>query len=349
MKTRMKKSLIVFFVSIIFLVGVSSLNPTNAQIADLEGSATTSLDIVTTIAVPYDIVKEVAGEDANISSIVDSATDIHTFTGPTQQQINDMIAADVIFSMGISGAEPWFQDVVDDNGLQSKVVPLADVSVDGEADPLLDGQKNPHVWMNPEVVKKMVNQTTVKLTELDAVNQATFEANNATFQTRLDKLLDNIDGNKTAYFDGQKVVVNHPAFFYLFNKLGLDRIESLETHSSGYTGQAAINDIIEQINSETGDVILITSPQHSRSDMYEIARNTGSKIADMSAIPGVYEHWILDDYSVPDYISMIEYCMWSLRNPQDPPEESIPGYSIVFLTVGIGLGLLILRKRMKIQ
>ncbi|MBD3351466.1 MAG: hypothetical protein GF364_08260 [Candidatus Lokiarchaeota archaeon] len=340
MKNKLKHVNLIF----IFIVFAFNFIPHNLvdtqfnknQSSKLSASAT-NLKIVTSIAVPYDLVRQIAGSDADIESIVDSTTDVHSFTGPTSNQINNMIAADVIFAMGVPGAEPWLADVVEDNELEGKMVYLGNVSEDGYADPLLDDSKNPHIWMNPNVVKEMVNLTTNKLIELDVSNQAFFEANNATFQSDLDDLLTNIENNKTAYFNGMKIVVNHPAFFYLFDLLGLNRLASIESQSSGYSGQSAVLEIINLIEEQEEEVLLVTSPQHSATDAYEIARETSSKIAQMSAIPGVYEHYSLGEYDVSDYISMIEYCIWSLRNPTDPPEDTIPGFNLLIVIGSIGI------------
>lgn len=284
------------------------------------------LDIVTTIAIPSDIVTTIAGNKANIISIVDSETDIHSFDGPTTQQITAMLDSDIIFSLGISGAEPWLEEIVNDNPeLESKIVNLTSVH-EGYIDPLLDSI-NPHVWMNPQTVKKMANTVAQTLIELDGSNSATFAENNNTYQQKLDILLDNIDANRTLY-EGLKVVVNHPAFIYLFDLLGIERIAAIETHSGGEPGQGTINEIIEKMEEENCSLI-ITTPQQSANHAYEIARATDAKIVQISAIPGIY-----DDFEVKEYISMIEYILIALNNPVDPPTEKL-NYSLSIVIVSI--------------
>ena len=296
------------------------------------------LNILTTIAVPYDIIRSITGEHANVESIVDSSTDVHSFEGPTTQQIQNMLNSDVIFSMGVAGAEPWLENIVKDNpDLEEKIIPLGNLTEDGYGDPLLDNSSNPHIWMNPNVVKKMVNKATTTLIELDSNYASEFSANNITYQEKLTNLLVNIKSNKTSYFDGLKVVVSHPAFYYLFDLLGIERIASIEIHSGGEPGQSTILEIINLMKEENCTII-VTSPQHSDKDALEIARATGAKFAEMSAIPGIFEN-----FQVVDYISMIEYCMDALRNPVDvEPDKYISGFVSWSIISLIGLSSIVL-------
>ena len=326
------------------LLLVSSSN--NASLGSgLPGSSAQEgdpLQIVTTIAIPYEIAMKIAGEHADIMSIVDSATDIHSFDGPTIQQIQAMLEADVIFSLGIAGSEPWLANIVEDNpSLSGLIVPLANLLEDGYADPLLDGEINPHVWMNPYTMKSMANITTAKLLQLDPDHSADFLAQNITYQTQLDFLIDNIAGNRTAYFDGLKVVVNHPAYIYLFDLLGVERLRAIELHSGGEPGQATINEIIQTMETENCSLI-VTDPQHSVANAEEIARATGAKIAEMSAIPGIYPN-----FAVLDYITMMEYCMESLLHPVEVPAETIPGFPIFGFLGLFGITALLLQKKTK--
>ncbi len=302
------------------------------------------LNILTTIAVPYDIIRSITGEHANVESIVDSSTDVHSFEGPTIQQIQNMLDSDIIFSMGVSGSEPWLENIVQDNpSLNEIIVPLGNLTEDGYEDPLLDNTLNPHIWMNPNVVKKMVNKATTALIKQDSPHATEYSANNITYQEKLTNLLVNIESNKTAYFDGLKVVVSHPAYYYLFDLLGIERLATVEEHSGGEPGQSTIVEIINLMKEENCTII-VTSPQHSDEDALEIARSAGAKFAEMSAIPGIFEN-----FQVVDYISMIEYCMDALRNPVDvDPENYISGFvswSIISLMGLSSIALILSLKR----
>ncbi|QEE15052.2 metal ABC transporter substrate-binding protein [Promethearchaeum syntrophicum] len=316
-------------------------NPTGSKIED------PLLNILTTIAVPYDIIRSITGVDANVESIVDSSTDVHSFEGPTIQQIQNMLDSDVIFSLGVSGSEPWLENIVQDNpSLNEKIIPLGNLTEDGYEDPLLDNEINPHIWMNPNVVKKMVNKATFSLIELDPVHSTEFSANNITFQEKLTNLLIDIESNKTAYFDGLKVVVSHPAYYYLFDLLGIERLATIEDHSGGEPGQSTIVEIINLMKEENCTLI-VTSPQHSDEDALEIARSAGAKITELSAIPGIYEN-----FQVVDYISMIEHCMIALRNPGDvEPDNNINGFVSwgIYALIGLSSIALIFLSKGKID
>lgn len=353
LKTRKWRTIILFStILLVSAMGSWDFNPPVARDSDVViRPSNTNLKIVTTIAVPYDIVRNIVGSTSNINTIVSGTTDIHTFQGPTSEQLNQIYEADVIFAMGIEGAESWFWDDValTNQSIVDKTVNLTSMA-DGYPDPLLEGSINPHVWMNPNIVKKMANITTTVLVNNDSANQATFIANNATFQGELDQLLGNIADNATI-LGGMKVVVNHPAFYYLLDLLGIERLAAVEEHEGGgEPGQAHINEIVQTMNEE-GCKLILANPQQYPAEAIEIARAIeGCKIADMSAIPGEYTNWYTR-YSVTDYISMIEYCMFSLKNPGNPPPEEFDldalliGLSIAGAAVGVVLILWYLQKK----
>ncbi|MHA1684635.1 MAG: metal ABC transporter substrate-binding protein [Promethearchaeota archaeon] len=312
----------------------------------------TSLSVVTTTEVVLDIVGSIVGNESGITNIVSGHTDVHTFDGPTQSQLDTMLSADVIFALGIGSAEAWYWNevVIENPSLWAKTVNLTDEAVDGRDDPLLDNTTNPHVWMDPNIAKKMANVTAAHLIANDASNAATFTANNATFQAELDALLANIASNATV-FSGMKVVVNHPAFMYLFDLLGIDRLITIQEHEhGGEPGQSHLTEVIELMESENSTLI-VTTPQQNADDAYEVARSVpGCKIADMSAIPGTYENYYTT-YEVEDYISMVEYCLYSLNNPSDPPVMNIPWIPIIIASsigvVVVVIGMIVVNRKKK--
>jgi ABC-type Zn uptake system ZnuABC Zn-binding protein ZnuA len=339
---KFRKFSLLFILVLIVQLQSSSLGKSLPHQPDSSVQEENLFQIVTTIAIPYEIATAIAGDHANIVSIVDSATDVHSFDGPTIRQIQAMLDADVIFSIGIAGSEPWLANIVEDNpSLADLIVPLANIVEDGYADPLLDGEINPHVWMSPHTVKSMANITTAALVQLDPSNGGDYMERNTTYQIRLDTLLENIAGNRTTSFQGLKVVVNHPAYLYLFDLLGIERLRAIELHSGGEPGQATINEIIQTMEAENCSLI-VTDPQHSVANAEEIARATGAQIAEMSAIPGIYPNFV-----VPDYISMIEYCMDSLLHPVEVPAESIPGFTLFGIVGFSGIVALILQNKIK--
>jgi ABC-type Zn uptake system ZnuABC Zn-binding protein ZnuA len=139
-----------------------------------------------------------------------------------------------------------------------------------------------------------------------------------------------------------KVVSNHPAFLYLFELLGIERLAVIQSHEDGTEADPQhIDEIVQIISDETENVTIVTTPQHSSDNAIEIAQATDSMISVLTAIPGEYhnhEGKLVYDIEAFDYISMIEYCMESLRNPVAAP-ESIPGFGITLLLISTCLGL----------
>nr|MDO8116178.1 Loki-CTERM sorting domain-containing protein [Candidatus Sigynarchaeota archaeon] len=304
----------------------------------IEGSQS-GLSIVTTITIPYDIVKHVAGSGATITSIVSGATDIHSFTEPSSTQLQQISDADLMFSMGVDDLEPWLDSAltsVDFN--RSNLVPLVTPAM-MRADPALDGEDNPHVWMDPNNIKLMASNVTAELIEKDPGNAATYQANNATYQAQLDALLVTIVANKTL-FQGVKVVTWHPAFTYLFDLLEVNQTAVIEKVEGQEPSQVYLNDVMTMAVRENV-TLLVGQPQIAPEGPYQFARDAGMRIAMLTPLLFTNDQF---NQPIETYIRMIEHDLWALAHPQDPP-SSIPGYPLLVVIGMIGLVASLLARR----
>ncbi len=312
--------------------------PAGCSDSTIEASQS-GLSIVTTITIPYDIVNHIAGPGASISSIVSGATDIHSFTEPSPTQLQQISDADLLFSMGVDDLEPWLDSAltsVDFN--RSNLVPLVTPAMI-RADPALDGEDNPHVWMDPNNIKLMASNVTAELIEKDPGNTATYQANNATYQAQLDALLLTIAANKTL-FQGVKVVTWHPAFMYLFDLLEINQTAVIEKVEGQEPSQVYLNDVMMMALRENV-TLLIGQPQIAPESIYQFARDSGMQVAMLTPLMFTNDQF---NQPIETYVHMIEYDLWALANPQEPP-SSIPGYPLLIIIGMLGLGASFLARR----
>ena len=274
--------------------------------------ANTSLNIVATITIVEDVVEHVMGQDVTI--IVPGSADPHSYE-PTSDKILALENADIIFRMGIEDLEPWWRTEWED----AYVVELIDPNM-LKIDPLL-GFVNPHVWMDPNNMKNFtqkINQT-LWIMEPLIPNKWTYSNNTLNYLIVLDNLLDTIQNAKATY-NGTKVVINHPAYFYLFQEklLNVTRLASIEKGEDQEPSAIEITDIIK-IMKEEGCHLIVTDPQHKTESVYEIARETESKIAILTPLLNVEVDWNGERVLISNYTQMIEYDLWALGNPINPP------------------------------
>ena len=274
--------------------------------------ANTSLNIVATITIVEDAVKHVIGQDVPV--VVPGSADPHSYE-PKSSEILALENADIIFRMGIEDLEPWWRTEWED----AYVVDLIDPNM-LKIDPLL-GFVNPHIWMDPNNMKNFtqeINQTLWTKEPLIS-NKWIYSNNTLNYLTILDELLDTIQYAKAIYNE-TKLVVNHPAYFYLFqeNLLNLTRLATIEKGEDQEPSAKEIADVIK-IMREEGCHLIVTDPQHRTENVYEIARETQSKIALLSPLLDVVVDWNGKRVLISNYTQMIEYDLWALGNPINPP------------------------------
>lgn len=329
-------------VTMTILMGYLCLNLSGLIITSPATSQDQKLKIMTTISIPYDIVKNIAGDAADVSVIVTGDTDVHSYAGPSTQTIQAIANSSILIAMGSTDVEPWLPNVL--AGLGSGAPPVLDLinSSMYKFDPLIN-EDNPHVWMDPYNVKEMANTVTTELIKLDPTNRPIYLANNQTYQGKLDSLIQRVEANRTI-FQNTKVVVNHPAYMYLFNLLGINTVGTIQVHDQPTEpSQEHINQIISTMK-EQNISIIVTNPQASNAPVITVARDTNAKIATLT--PLLYT---LDQNGaiITNYIQMIDYDLWALKNPVDPP--LVANYNIYLIILGgivlVAVAYLLIKRR----
>ncbi|MFX1539125.1 MAG: metal ABC transporter substrate-binding protein [Promethearchaeota archaeon] len=303
-----------------------------------------SVNVVTTISIIADWAQQVSGDLAEVTSIVTGLENPHTYE-PTSSEIQAVASADLFIRMGIPGLEPWVESTIDSTGLpDSKTLALVNFTAQEymKSDPILDNTKNPHVWMSPVNAKDMVTKIYNKLAEIDSANDATYLQNANNYKNELDSLLGRINSAKST-LQGTKVVVHHPAFVYLFDLLGIERLAAIEEHEGEEPSAEHIAEIIQLMKDENCQ-LLVNQPQLEEDKIIEIARETGAKIADLTPLLGTFE-FESGTESITTYIDMIDFNIDIIKNPHDPPSAATPGFTILVFLVVIPILFYVNKKR----
>ena len=136
--------------------------------------------------------------------------------------------------------------------------------------------------------------------------------------------IDRVNGNATT-LGGMKVVEYHAAFFYLLRDLNLTRlgaIEKIENQEPPALHIANITKIIKT-NIEAGNnLIIIQSLNLPNEIVWQVARDTGTKISYLVALMGNYQN-----VNFTSYIQMIDYDLVAIQNPTSPPSSIVPGFN----------------------
>ena len=179
------------------------------------------LKVVTTTTVFADIVQNVGGSRVSATSIIPPGVGPEDYE-PKPDDAKKLADATLIVSNGV-GLDDFLNDLIA-SGTGGETPHL--VLGDGIPFMTVDGEQNPHFWLDPTLVKQYyLRAIATKLTELDPDGKATFEANVASYGAQLDALDTELKAKvDTIPAANRKLVTFHDAFPYFAKHYGFELV-----------------------------------------------------------------------------------------------------------------------------
>jgi ABC-type Zn uptake system ZnuABC Zn-binding protein ZnuA len=180
-----------------------------------------ALRVVTTTTVFADIVRAVGGSRASVRSIIPPGVGPEDYE-PKPADARALADARLIVSNGV-GLDDFLDRLLSSTGSGG-----AARLVLGEGIPTIDvdGEPNPHFWLDPTIVKTSYLPKIVDaLSMLDPAHRSTFEANAAGYGKQLDDLDAELKAEvATIPAANRKLVTFHDAFPYFARHFGFDLV-----------------------------------------------------------------------------------------------------------------------------
>jgi manganese/zinc/iron transport system substrate-binding protein len=198
--------------------------------------------VTTTVGMITDIVRNVAGEHAEVQGIIGEGVDPHLYK-PTRGDVVKLSQADVVFYNGLL-LEGKMSDVLARFGRQGKPVVAVTQSILDQGNYVIATEHahyDPHVWMDVSGWIRAVGVVAEALSEFDPARAAGYQSRAAAYQARLNQLDAYAREVIASIPENQRVLVTaHDAFNYLGRAYGLDvrGIQGLSTES-----EAGVQDI----------------------------------------------------------------------------------------------------------
>jgi len=247
-------------------------------------------------------VERVAGERADINVLVGPGDSPATYE-PTPKQMTALSDADVLFTIGvpfensllskIRGAAPDLH-VVSTYGSIDRI-PI-DGSQHGYHDGHDHGNLDPHIWLDPKLVKVQAAVISEELTRLDRASEATYREALDSFNRELDSLYAEVE----SMFEStpkRKFYVFHPAFGYFANAFGLEQVAvEIEGREPGGKHLASL---IESAKTD-GVKTLFVQKQFRSSSVNAIANAIGAEVVELDPL-------------AEDYMSSFKYIASKIR------------------------------------
>src|SRR5919106_1313283 len=195
---------------------------------------TEPLNIVASFYPIFEFVKQVGGDKVTITSLIPVGVEPHDFE-PTIQQIQNAENADMVFFNGLGFEGSWLNRINNDN--------IVDTS-SGVNITMTGNTVDPHIWLDPILVKNQVKNIEEALIKLDPANKEYYEKSANNFSSELDSL-DALIRSTLQTCDKKDFIAFHDAFSYFANRYGLKQHSIQGTSPEGEVLPQRIQEIVE--------------------------------------------------------------------------------------------------------
>ena len=235
-------------------------------------AAADRIQVVASFSILGDMVRQVTGDLAEVTTIVGPDADAHIYE-PSASDAKAVAGADVIFVNGL-GFETWSSALIETSGGDAQVF----VATEGVEPLLVDGEIDPHAWNALTNGMIYVRNIAAGMAKIDAANAATYSANADAYVEQLGKVHDNAVSEFSALPDDRRTVVTaHDAFGYLEQAYGLTFLAPVGIDTDAEPSASDLAALIDHLN-ETGAGALFVENITSPTLVEQISRETGLEI-----------------------------------------------------------------------
>ena len=210
-------------VGLLSLVGFAGCSTNTTSSTTTKSNEPKKVQVVATNSIIYDITKNVAGDLADIHSIVPVGQDPHEYE-PLPQDVQKIHDADLIFYNGINlenADDAWFTKMVKNAGkvADKDYFAVSDgvdvIYLEGENE---KGKEDPHAWLNIENGVIYAKNIAKQLIAKDPEHKDTYQKNLDKYVAELDKLDKDAKERLAKIPEEKKLIVTSEGCFKYFSK-----------------------------------------------------------------------------------------------------------------------------------
>ena len=219
-----------------------------------------NIAVVTSIFPVADMVRAVGGEHVDVTFILPAGASPHTFE-PKPSLVKKITRARIFFMIG-AGLEFWAEKFVKLAGpgletvVLSEKVSLIHTTKDHYAAEHHDDKThisdrkssfaNPHIWLDPVIVKLMVNDIAAALSKVDRQHEKFYKQQGRKYLIEIDKL-DKMIKAEVDVFKIKEFVSFHASWDYFARRYGLEPVGVIEAAPGRNPTPIEIKNIVDQI------------------------------------------------------------------------------------------------------
>ena len=213
------------------------------------------LKIISTVFPPYDLARQIAGDNADISILLPPGSESHTYE-PTAKEIIEIQNCDIFLYIGGEN-EQWAEKIISSNKTDSvKTVKLIDCVKTLEEAELHEEEHeeehshetDEHIWTSPKNEQLMLTAVYDAICEADPENKAVYTKNKDSYNgqlSELDKAYKEAVGNAK---NKTIIMADKFPFRYLAEEYGLDCYAAFSSCSDeSEPSAAAMTSLISKI------------------------------------------------------------------------------------------------------
>lgn len=228
--------------------------------------------IVASFSILGDMVENVVGDHASVTTIVGPDADAHVYQ-PSVADARAVAEADVIFVNGL-GFETWSDTLISESGTDGEVF----VTTEGITPIKVDGETDPHAWNSLKNGVTYVRNIAAAMSKAMPDHADEFNANADAYIAKLEALdaktreqLDKLPAER------RTVVTAHDAFGYLADAYGLTFLAPVGIDTEAEPSAKQLAALIEQLKGE-GVTALFVENITSPALVKQISDETGIEI-----------------------------------------------------------------------
>lgn len=241
----------------------------------------------------YDLLRQLAGEDAEVQRVLPPGASDHGFD-PTPRDVLRLAGADLVVLNG--GMDQWLRDLAEAAGTRAPVVELVALpslldALRSDFPELLpqDPQGavlgfNTHVWLDPLLMAAAVPDLAEALAAVDPASADRYRARADALVASLQALHQEIAA-QLAPLAGAPLVPFHHAWPYFAARYGLDLVVEIEPYPGREPSPAYLRTALELVR-QSGARVIFSEVQLSRRPAEVLAAEAGVALYELDPLGG---------------------------------------------------------------
>ncbi|MBR56808.1 MAG: ABC transporter substrate-binding protein [Myxococcales bacterium] len=292
----------------------------------LWGSSTANakLNVVTTTNDLADLVRQIGGPHVKAQSITKPRQDPHYVKAKPSLMVK-LRRADLLVSIGLDLETGWLPSLIR-GSRNPKIRPgepgylkvggfIKAIGIPTAVDHShghVHAHGNPHFWLDPVRIQKLLSTVTKRLMKLDPAHAAEFKARAAALSEKLDAKIQEWT-QKMAPYKGTPLVSYHDTFNYFYDRFGLVGVGTLEIKPGVPPSPKHLSRAIQMVKGNDVKVLLHEIYHDERPSKF-VAKRTGAKIVFLpTSVGGVRE--------ASDYIAFMDVLINNIIASLEPAKE----------------------------